>query len=839
MSHYKKKEFEITRYLSLLFGVMFVFLSVAHGQTWDTTANNRPWGNANNWTPTSVPDAVDATATLGTVITANRTINVNGNYTIGTLNIDSSYNYRLNNNSLTFDVFSGSAALNVTNSGSPRIDSDIVLADDLIVTHGGTGMLSLRGEISGTKKLTLEGSGVTLLEGSGSNTYTGDTTVNGGELRLDKSGNAIVGSLVIGDGTGTDIVRLMDDNQIGNTNTVTLKSSGQFLFNGSYTETIGSLDMTGGLVNTGSGTLTLSENPAIVTHAYSNSAQIQGNILLQGTKTIEVANGTAAVDLDISANIGDMWYTAITKMGDGTMRLSGSNSFNGALVISNGVVIAAHNNALGATNTWGNTVASGAALHLTGGVNVVEGGMDISGTGPDGNGALVSISESNSYTGSLTAADAATVAASSGASLTLNGSISLSKDLTFSGAGNHVVTSSVSGSGVMVKTGTGTLLLSGSNSLSGQRLDALEGTVELNRPGVTLNTSEGPTVGTTSGPTATLKLLTSNQIRDDHYVTVRESGTFDLNGNNEGVAGLKLYGGGLQSGAGTLSIVNAGGDEIHAYSSSQTATISGNLKSDLAQGITINTEDGSQAIDLNISAAFSGSASKVTKTGAGVLQYSGTNANTYTGQTIVDAGILALNKTAGVDAIAGSSIKVNSGGTLRLDNNNQIKNSTSLILNGGTFLTGASTGYSDTLDTLTLSSSSTIDLGTGSHQLTFNDSSAISWTGTLTISNWTGVAAGSGTQGQIFFGVGGLTSAQLAQVQFEGFSPGAMLLPSGELVPIPEAREIAAILAVVVIIFWKERRRLRSALAFCQQGRGKKIMGKMPTQRSHWHSLFE
>lgn len=795
-------------------GVLTFSLTAVQAQTWNTSANNSAWGTASHWSPTSVPNAIGATATLGPTIPANRTINVNGTYTIGTLNINSDKNYTLNNNKLIFNVSSGSAALNVTNSGSPTINSALELADDLLLTHSGTGTLTLGGVISGANDLTKMGSGMVVLSGGSANTFTGTTAVNAGEMQLQKSsGNAIVGPLVIGDGTGTDVVRLMDSDQISDTATVTLKSSGQFLFNSSYTETIGSLDMTGGLVDTGAGTLTLTDNPAIITHAYSNAAEIKGNLLLQGSKTIEVANGTAAVDLDISANIGDRWYTSITKTGDGTMRLSGSNSFQGSLVISNGVVVAANNNALGTTGTWGNAVKSGAALHLSGGISVAEGGLDIAGTGPDGKGAVVSISGSNSYTGTLSAVDAATVGAASGASLTLNGSIALTKDLTFAGEGNHHVLSTVYGSGVMTKVGSGTLQFSGGNSISGKRLDVLEGTVELNRSGVTLNTSEGPTVGTTAGPTATLKLLTANQIRDDHFITVRESGTFDLNGYNEGIAGLQLYGGAVKSGAGTLSIVNAGGDEIHSYSSSQTATISGNLKSDLAQGITINTENGSPAIDLNISAAFSGSVSKVTKTGTGVLQFSGTNANTYTGQTIVDAGVLALNKTAGVDAIAGSSIKVNSGGTLRLDNDNQIKNSTSLILNGGTFLTGATAGHSETLNTLTLSSSSTIDLGTGSHQVTFANSSAIAWTGSLIISNWTGVAASSGTQGQIFFGVGGLTSAQLAQVQFVGYGPGAMLLASGELVPIPEVKEIMAILAVLAAILWKERRRFFRRLA--------------------------
>ena len=152
--------------------------------------------------------------------------------------------------------------------------------------------------------------------------------VNAGELRLSKtSGNAIPGNLTIGDGTGTDIVRLMTNNQIADSATVTVNSSGQLLVNGTASDTIGSLNLTGGLVNTGTGTLTLTSDPAIVSNAATNSSTIAGNIVLQGSKTIQVANGAAAIDLDITANVGDMWYTTITKTGTGTMRLSGSNSF--------------------------------------------------------------------------------------------------------------------------------------------------------------------------------------------------------------------------------------------------------------------------------------------------------------------------------------------------------------------------------------------------------------------------------------------------------------------------------------------------------------------------------
>lgn len=243
---------------------------------------------------------------------------------------------------------------------------------------------------------------------------------------------------------------------------------------------------------------------------------------------------------------------------------------------------------------------------------------------------------------------------------------------------------------------------------------------------------------------------------------------------------------------------------VYVGSTTLNVTNSGDLiinsKINIADNMIID-QNGTGLIKFN--SAISGT-NNLTMKGSGTTTFTGNQANTYSGQTIIDGGTLSLNKRNNINAIAGSSIKVNSGATLLLNSDNQIKNGTSLILNGGTFLTGTSVGHSETLNTLTLSSSSTISLGTGTHQISFANSSLISWTGTLTISNWAGTIGNSGTAGQIFFGVGGLTSAQLAQIKFDGYGNGAMILPSGELVPVPEVRKVIAILLLIcVIVLWE------------------------------------
>ena len=214
----------------------------------------------------------------------------------------------------------------------------------------------------------------------------------------------------------------------------------------------------------------------------------------------------------------------------------------------------------------------------------------------------------------------------------------------------------------------------------------------------------------------------------------------------------------------------------------------------------------------------------VLNNGGGTINMASNTTNTLTGSAsgtgtlIVGEGTLVLsNGTA--NSFAPGSIQVDSGATLQLAANDQIGNTTGLILNGGTFRIGtASTGFSDTLGTLTLSASSTIDLGawtTGLRQLTFANSSAISWAGTLTITNWQGLALQSSDVAEVLFGTGGLTSGQLAQVSWanQGVTGGTLIGGNGELVPVPEPRVYAAAVALLAVVGWRERKRVRDLLS--------------------------
>jgi hypothetical protein len=133
------------------------------------------------------------------------------------------------------------------------------------------------------------------------------------------------------------------------------------------------------------------------------------------------------------------------------------------------------------------------------------------------------------------------------------------------------------------------------------------------------------------------------------------------------------------------------------------------------------------------------------------------------------------------------------------DNSASLANWAGLVLKGGTVVENDSSANS--MQALTLAASATIQMGTAGGSgaiLNFADSSAKTWSGTLSVANWNGTLIAGGGPDQVKFGssTAGLTPAQLAQVKW--IAPnggadvtGATILASGEIVPyVPPPTEI-------------------------------------------------
>jgi autotransporter-associated beta strand protein len=222
-----------------------------------------------------------------------------------------------------------------------------------------------------------------------------------------------------------------------------------------------------------------------------------------------------------------------------------------------------------------------------------------------------------------------------------------------------------------------------------------------------------------------------------------------------GATGSTLSGAGLLTLGGNITVNKIAGTGAGATISCPVA---------LGATRTFSVADETTSVsDLTLSGIVS-TAFGIIKDGIGTLTLS--RANTYTGVTTVTAG------------------------TLELDSADRIANTSSITFNGGKLSTGATTGFNETVGALTLSSDSSIDLGTGSHTLTFANSNVAIWGAfTLTINGWTGTSgvSGGGTAGKIQIGTGGLNEGQLAKVLFTGYPLGAVITASGELVPPPTA----------------------------------------------------
>lgn len=157
--------------------------------------------------------------------------------------------------------------------------------------------------------------------------------------------------------------------------------------------------------------------------------------------------------------------------------------------------------------------------------------------------------------------------------------------------------------------------------------------------------------------------------------------------------------------------------------------------------------------------------------GAGSLVLNQTGGTTWTGTvsglsalTFNGSGSLTLNRSASDNLAVQSSALVVNSGTVVLGQSDQIADTTSLRLAGGDFQTG---GHSETMGTLDVDGASAILLDHSVHSLTFANSSAESWTGSLSVEGWSGDEAG-GDYGRIYVEGQGLTASQRSMIEWAG-----------------------------------------------------------------------
>jgi fibronectin-binding autotransporter adhesin len=233
----------------------------------------------------------------------------------------------------------------------------------------------------------------------------------------------------------------------------------------------------------------------------------------------------------------------------------------------------------------------------------------------------------------------------------------------------------LSGAGGLTKTGVGPLTLSGSkvNTYAGTTTVSA-GNLRLNKPGSDGAVPGDLTIGSTSitATSAVVSLSASAQIANRGTVRINGRGTLNLNDNLESIGALNMTGGTILLGtSGALTLigdVTATSTTVQQISGNVvsnvpvSALISGGGSASLAmvtptQTFTVN--DGPATDDLILGATATGF--NLVKAGAGQMVLG--VANTYPGQTSINAGVLKVTNAAAL-GIGGAVVA--SGATLEV-----------------------------------------------------------------------------------------------------------------------------------------------------------------------------
>ncbi len=619
------------------------------------------------------------------------------------------------------------------------------------VSNGAT--LTHSGEISGSGYLVKTGIGTLVL--SGANTYTAETVIGMGTLKV--TNNAALGAasatLRIQGGTlltDTDLVLTRDVQSNGSGNTIRVDAG--------TTTLQGALSGWGTLSKTGAGTLKL-----VGTSSYSGTTMVLAGILQGDTSTLRgTINNQAQVVIDqdtdgsftgVINNVG-----AVTKRGSGVVTFDANQSYVGGTTVAAGTLRLGTDISLSSS---GSLTINGGTFDLNGNTQTVGALSGTGGTVALGNGTLmVDQSTSTSFAGGITGSGA--FVKNGIGMLTLTGANTYSGGTTVNGGilrgtttslqGNIVTNAAVyfyqattgtyagamSGSGSMLVTGGGTVILTGNSTYSG-------GTTV--GAGNILQLGNGGTTGWITGNVVTNGTLAFNRSDDIVFagdisgiggISLMGPGAVTLTGNNTFTGDITVGGtirAGSDSELGPIgNVLRLAGGTVQA-----TASFTSTRPFELASGTGTFDANGN---DLTLSGVVSGSGA-LAKIGTGTLILSG--ANTYTGGTKVHAGILQLG--AGGSLLAGSSLNI-LGGTFDLNGASQTVGELS-GLNGAVTLGSGTLTVDQTTDTTvgaTISGSGSL-VKTGSGRLTLVG--ANSYTGGTTVAAGTLAGSAGSLQGDI------------------------------------------------------------------------------------------
>ncbi len=744
---------------------------------------------------TRIANAITGTGTSGITKTGTGTLTLSGANTFtGAATINAGALVLTNGAALAdtvaVNVAVSGAVLIVTNSetiGSLAgvAGSTVGIASGQTLTTGGNNNSTTNaGVISGAGSLTKAGTGTLELSGSSANNFSGVTTVSAGELDLNKSAgtDAIAGNLTINGGT----LKLLANNQINDSSAITM-SSGAFNLNGK-TETVTSFSNSGGTFTTGTGTLIGTGN----TVHWTGGVNTINNGGLVSDKHVDITGGVNTVEGGASGGVLQIQGSGVgLEMTGSSLTLNSDNSVAGKLLLQGDVTI----NSSSATSfiTNGLALANPGFIDLDGGTRTF--------TVADGASAIDLLISAKIQNGALTKAGLGT--------MTLSGTNTFTNGATINAGALVLTNGSALADSVAVNVAVSGAALIVTNSETIGSLAGVAGST------VGIAGSQTLTTGTNNTDTTFAGVISGNGSLEKIGL-----GTMTLSGVNTYTNITTIRAGTLTAGgSGTLSSNSPHFVRGGTLMTGASATITNSIPElTLTNGTisgsgTLNVRDNVYLQNGTVNAPIKGPAS-LYKTTEGTVDIN--MASGLTGSADVTFGSLVANIDNALGEV--SMVSVQTGGTLLLGPatlNNRVKDTAPFTLAGGKLDTA---GHNETLGVLTLSASSTIDLGAGASVLHFAASASASWTAstTLEIDNWSGSDTGGGTDEVIFGSLAThLTSGQVAQIQFlnpAGHAPGtyaAAILITGEVVPVPEPATGYALGALALAGAFSERLRLR------------------------------
>ena len=509
-------------------------------------------------------------------------------------------------------------------------------------------------------------------------------------------------------------------------NSVLVNSSNDYTFAGSALQSSSTINKTG----TGTLTLTATGNTA------TDISAAGGNLVLSGTSTttasgyVYAANsgiaggGSGTLTVQDSATLtatglqvgNQSGTTGTVNQTGGTVNLTGAGANDvrvghwpgsGSYTISGGTLNTLNTNFIVGWDGVGTFNVDGGVANVKGvrlGANTNVGTLNL-----DGGTLNIGSSGITQNQASTINLDSGTLGSLAGWSSSLGMNLGGAVDIDTTG-GDISLSGALAGAGGFTKTGTGTLTLSGTGTSTYTGATAVDnGTLRLsgNLPFGTGRLANTSAITVASGAELEVAgayntswngevVLNGGTLNYSHGTLENYLNTITLND------GAEITGTGQRIGWQSNGSITVGGTSASTISS-EIQLVNGGAPFATQREIAFNVADvtSDAGTDLTVSGTLSDfattgaySGATLVKNGAGTMEL--TTTNTYTGATVVNDGTLKLN-AGGLAFNEGvlqdtSSITVNSGATLDVANTGNTKDTTAIVLDGGTLHLSAGTG---------------------------------------------------------------------------------------------------------------------------------------------------